>query len=505
MDEIKHFNHNHGKDGRFTFGSGGSKPLQKIASKKLKDTNKEYKGPFKKARKNADKKRNTKIRSARAKIASIKKKMDERSAEHVKKEIREAIIEGNAKKVMKNYRSMTTDELQEAKKRISLINDLNKISKDSDKSFINKLLNTDTKKVGGFLDLANKGMDTYGKYSKFKKELADTNNSNEVQKVIEKYKDVELPDDGYVPKHMKGIKHSDEIKHYNHNHGKDGRFTFGNVPLTTYTDINGITSYKVPYDTKYQGLSKIKIPFLDKHIGKGKESYAIIRKDLLKDDLNIKKGSKIYRMSSTKEKPGNTPAYVTINERDKNRYIIFMRALSGEKGVSKYLHTFTAKKNIKIPSYYKQINTFSELMKDDTFRRNYLKLVTLLPNYEGNKSINNIIKSINNPNYEEQKLTKTYNDFYLHILQPADKHVEKTDNAYNFIRNKYKEALMEQGYDGYLDNMDIHMVSESPIYLFNTKETLNDNPKIIDATKIYKKLYNSPDAYDQVKSRIIEE
>lgn len=61
-------------------------------------------------------------------------------------------------------------------------------------------------------------------------------------------------------------------------------------------------------------------------------------------------------MSSTKEKPGNTPAYVTINERDKKRYIIFMRALSGEKGISKYLHTFTAKKNIKIPSYYKQIN-----------------------------------------------------------------------------------------------------------------------------------------------------
>lgn len=285
MDEIKHFNYNHGKDGRFTFGSGGSKSLQKIASKKLKDTNKEYKGPFKKARKNADKKRNIKIRSARAKIASIKKKLDERNEEHVKKEIREAIIEGNAKKVMKNYRSMTTDELQEAKKRISLINDLNKISKDSDKSFIKKLLNTDIKKVGGFLDLANKGMDTYGKYSKFKKELADTNNSNEVQKVIEKYKDVELPDDGYKPKHMKEVKHYN----YNHRHGKDERFTFGNTPLRTYTDINGITSYKVPYDTKYQGLSKIKIPFLNKHIGKGKESYAIIRKDLLKNDLNIKK------------------------------------------------------------------------------------------------------------------------------------------------------------------------------------------------------------------------
>jgi len=203
VNELKHFNPNHGKDGKFTFGSGGSKSLVKLANKKLKNVDKEYKGPFKKARKNADKKRNTSIRSARAKLASMKKKMDERSSEHIKKEIREAIIEGNAKKVMKNYRSMTTDELQEAKKRISLINDLNKISKDSDKSFIKKLLNTDTKKVGGFLDLANKGMDTYGKYSKFKKELADANTSNKVQNVIEKYKDVELPDDGYVPKHMK--------------------------------------------------------------------------------------------------------------------------------------------------------------------------------------------------------------------------------------------------------------------------------------------------------------
>nr|DAT18628.1 MAG TPA: hypothetical protein [Caudoviricetes sp.] len=253
MDEIKHFNHNHGKDGRFTFGSGGSKSLQKIASKKLKDTNKKYKGPFKKARKNADKKQNTKIRTARAKIANIKKKMDERNAEHVQKEIREAIIEGNAKKVMKNYRSMTTSELQEAKNRILLINDLNKISKASDKSFIKKLLDTDTKKVGGFLDLASKGMDTYGKYSKFKKELADANKPNEVEKIIEKYKDVELPDDGYIPKHMKGIKHSDEIKHYNHNHGKDGRFTFGSKDITNflssipYEMIDKKKYYKNPY------------------------------------------------------------------------------------------------------------------------------------------------------------------------------------------------------------------------------------------------------------------
>lgn len=202
-NELKHFNHNHGKDGRFTFGSGGTKSLQSIANKKLKDINKEYKGPFKDARKKVDKKRNTKIRIARAKISSIKKKMDERNAEQVKKEIREAIVEGDAKKVMKNYRSMTTDELQEAKKRISLINDLDKISKNSNKSIIKKLLDTDTKKAGGFLDLASKGMDTYSKYSKFKKELASANTSNEVQNVIEKYKDVELPDNGYIPKHMK--------------------------------------------------------------------------------------------------------------------------------------------------------------------------------------------------------------------------------------------------------------------------------------------------------------
>lgn len=202
-NELKHFNPNHGKDGKFTFGSGGSKSLHKLANKKLKDVNKEYKGPFKDARKKADKKRNTKIRIARAKISSIKKKMDERNAEHVKKEIRDAIVEGDAKKVMKNYRSMTTDELQEAKKRISLINDLNKISKESDKGFIKKLLNTDTKKIEGFLGVANKGMDTYSKYSKFKKELADTKSSNEVQDIIDKYKDIELPDDGYKPKHMK--------------------------------------------------------------------------------------------------------------------------------------------------------------------------------------------------------------------------------------------------------------------------------------------------------------
>ena len=202
-NEIKHFNPNHGKDGKFTFGSGGSKSLVKLANKKLKNVDKEYKGPFKKARKKEDKKRNTSIRSARAKLASMNKKMDERSSEHIKKEINEAIINGDAKKVMKNYRHMTTNELQEAKKRIALINDLNKISKESNKGFIKKLLNTDTKKIEGFLGVANKGIDTYSKYSKFKKELADTKSSSEVQNIIDKYKGIELPDDGYKPKHMK--------------------------------------------------------------------------------------------------------------------------------------------------------------------------------------------------------------------------------------------------------------------------------------------------------------
>ena len=53
------------------------------------------------------------------------------------------------------------------------------------------------------MDVANKGIGTYSKYSKFKKELADTKSSNEVQNIIDKYKNVELSDDDYKPKHMK--------------------------------------------------------------------------------------------------------------------------------------------------------------------------------------------------------------------------------------------------------------------------------------------------------------
>lgn len=37
MNEIKHFNHNHGKDGRFTFGSGGKISSLKSHNSNVKD------------------------------------------------------------------------------------------------------------------------------------------------------------------------------------------------------------------------------------------------------------------------------------------------------------------------------------------------------------------------------------------------------------------------------------------------------------------------------------
>lgn len=38
-NEIKHYNHNHGKDGRFTFGSGGSISSFKSHNSNVKDIN----------------------------------------------------------------------------------------------------------------------------------------------------------------------------------------------------------------------------------------------------------------------------------------------------------------------------------------------------------------------------------------------------------------------------------------------------------------------------------
>ena len=39
MNSIKHFNHNHGKDGRFTFGSGRSISSTKSHNSNVKDIN----------------------------------------------------------------------------------------------------------------------------------------------------------------------------------------------------------------------------------------------------------------------------------------------------------------------------------------------------------------------------------------------------------------------------------------------------------------------------------
>lgn len=216
-NEIKHYNHNHSKDGRFTFGSSNSskrvinydtgkpidKKLVKTASKKLKNTSKEYKGPLKSTRKKAAVKRNTKIKVARMNVGKIKKRYQEMQKASIDKKIEDAIINGDAQKISKYSNRMSDAQLNIAKNRLVTMQQIDEIAKrqkNEQKNFLQKL---DPKKVDSWLNTGAKALTVYKKANDVKNELQIANTR------IKDYKDTPISElDNYKPKHMKGIKHS---------------------------------------------------------------------------------------------------------------------------------------------------------------------------------------------------------------------------------------------------------------------------------------------------------
>ena len=168
-----------------------------------------------------------------------------------------------------------------------------------------------------------------------------------------------------------------ELKHFNPNHGKDGRFTFGST-APIIINKSGKKFYKIPYKTidVNKKIINVKIPFTKTNININKshkdKEYLNIRVDLVRDS-KLKVGSVVYRYSSKHEKIKNTPTYVINNKNDLKKYGDYIDQLDGYKK-SKYLHTMVIKKEVNIPSYIKQIDTFKDVMRDKKYKQLYLNV-----------------------------------------------------------------------------------------------------------------------------------
>jgi len=263
------------------------------------------------------------------------------------------------------------------------------------------------------------------------------------------------------------------IKHYNHNHGKDGRFTFGSKTISSFTK-NNKTFYKIPYKmiNTTKNIIDLKIPFTNTHININKTykdmNYLNLRADLIRES-KLRIGDRVYRYSSKHEKLKTAPTYILNNEHDVKKYKDYIDQLDGNKE-SKYLHTMIIKKEVNLPSYIKQVDVFKNMMKDARYQVLYKN--AFKNSFFYNKKTNNtkkIMDSINNKS--DKTIANTYREFSNIILSPKHRMNQTT----RLLHNEYVKRIKEQGYDGIIDTNDAGKFSESPIYLFNAKKHLSDN------------------------------
>ena len=119
-------------------------------------------------------------------------------------------------------------------------------------------------------------------------------------------------------------------------------------------------------------------PYPSDYKGDGKEVGAAKRKGGTRigkdDDILIKKGTKMYRL--TKDKDDKTDAkYLTVDQQDRAFYTAtWPRTLRGTVGAIKekeniYENRYRNKQDLNSPSFTKRVKMASELMDDDIVRR----------------------------------------------------------------------------------------------------------------------------------------
>lgn len=173
------------------------------------------------------------------------------------------------------------------------------------------------------------------------------------------------------------------------------------------------------------------------------------------DDIVIPKDSSIFR-SSNQPALRDGPIFVSINKKDRDRYIHRM------SGMYKDLYQMTMKsaKDLKIPSEKKQMDLFVDLLTND---ESFSRRVThnpygLTENVFGNRKA-------------AEKFAKDYH-YDNFITKMIDYDPSKKDVLSTFV-----EYVKSKGYDGLIDTNDIRTTSDRPVIVFDKKTLIVESAK----------------------------
>lgn len=179
------------------------------------------------------------------------------------------------------------------------------------------------------------------------------------------------------------------------------------------------------------------------------------------DDVYIRKGTKFYRTSSRATDDLNKKLYVSYKPTDNDRYTSLMpvlhRLITGKKTCDMYKNTFVSDIPIVSPSAKKRIDTFINMMKDDS---NSLKEFTdYAKRFNDEKdelTTDRVLYELTDPKYSNVAAGRYYLEFQQQYFKD------------NKINSEYTKRLAKKGYNALVDDNDYDALSKTPLVLFDT-------------------------------------
>ena len=194
-----------------------------------------------------------------------------------------------------------------------------------------------------------------------------------------------------------------------------------------------------------------------------------------REGVVIKRGSIIHRISSVSDETHEGRAYATYKEKDYKGYLNRAKFSSKIDGGSQFDMTMKVTKDLVIPSEKARIDAFIKFVSTDpkakTDIANAMSRVCVF-NLPSGKQISLVsakkkLKQYNS--MSEDKMRKVgYKDFA--VAMGFDKSLQE----------KFFAKLSEKGYNATVDDADAKVVSDTPIIVFERKDTL----EIVDVKKL---------------------
>ena len=275
---------------------------------------------------------------------------------------------------------------------------------------------------------------------------------------------------------------NDELSHHGVDGQKWGRRRYQNEDGSYKPGAEG--RYDPVYIPKGRKLSKQE--FDEKYRETGTRNFNRTNRSKLSDqDVRIKKGETIKRVSSVDEKEIREQTYASVREDDINTYSHYLPTTHGHK--ESYLLSYKATNDIVSPSERKRVDLFIKSLSDEIKEEKK----TLFGKKETIKSGRDYIESLVETAKMYDKMTggkittdnnlKDFGDKKTRQSMSDEEYGERAYNVFttlglcdsnNAFTKNYISNVTKAGYNALIDDNDAGRLSNLPLIVLNSKSNL---------------------------------